>query len=245
MLRPTSPSRAMPLAQRAPPLASRWKWSWLTGRTIKRRDRRLRRVSAALANGLFRHPFAGFQQRLEIAEDPRPAAAALVRLVAAAHHAGDERGARGVVGEGEGAEAALVLPDLPCEARRGLGDHLAAELRMPRLHELARRIAFVDLAEDDLVRKATRLHFRAALVEIRAAFFQLVGHAPAIGVALRPFGLGDCIPDRLRLCLDVELVHLHGRGFVRHARQSSFSSSVLSARSAETLGSVYLSIHRS
>jgi hypothetical protein len=69
------------------------------------RDLRLRRVSVALGDGLGRHALAGFEQRLEIAEDPRPAAAALLRIAAAGHHAGHQRRALGVMGDGHRADA--------------------------------------------------------------------------------------------------------------------------------------------
>src|SRR2546421_138440 len=140
MLRPTSPTLAIVVAD-----GPRW-------------DLRLRRVSTALAIGLGRHSRAGFQQRLEIAEDPRPAAAALGRI---------------------------------------------------------------------------------------ATGLQLVFDAAAIGVALGPFGLGDRIPDRMGAGLYDDPVNQNGRCFVRHGHLSLSSSSALSARSAETSRSLYLSIHRS
>ena len=86
----------------------------LTGRAAKRRDLGLRRVSAASVDGLVRHTLAGFQQRLEIAEDPRPAAAALGRIATARHHAGDDCN-RDVMGDGDRAHA-LPLLDLVGEA---------------------------------------------------------------------------------------------------------------------------------
>src|SRR5258705_13771810 len=110
MFRPTSPSLAIVVAD-----GPRW-------------DLRLRRVSTALAIGLGRHARAGFQQRLEIAEDPWPAATALGRIATARHHAGDHRGARDIMGDGDRTHA-LPLLDLVCEARRQLRNHFRRELR--------------------------------------------------------------------------------------------------------------------
>ena len=78
-------------------------------------DLRLRRVSTVLAIGLGRHARAGFQQRLEIAEDPRPAAAALGRIATARHHAGDHRGVRDIMSDGDRTHA-LPLHDFVSEA---------------------------------------------------------------------------------------------------------------------------------
>ena len=78
-------------------------------------DLRLRRVSTALAIGLGRHARTGFQQRLEIAEDPRPAAAALGRIATARHHAGDHRGVRDIMSDGDRTHA-LPLHDFVSEA---------------------------------------------------------------------------------------------------------------------------------
>ena len=65
--------------------------------------------------GLDRHPLAGLQQRLEIAEDPRPAAAAFGRIATARHHAGDHRGARDIMRDGDRTHA-LPFYDFVCEA---------------------------------------------------------------------------------------------------------------------------------
>src|SRR6185295_15183768 len=93
--------------------------------------------------------------------------------------------------------------------------------------------------------QARRLHFGAGLVAILTTGLQLVFDATAITVALAPFGAGDRIPDGLGAGLNHNPEHLPGRCLFRHDRRSFFSNSVLSANSAETLRSLYLSIHRS
>src|SRR6478609_4020189 len=85
----------------------------------------------------------------------------------------------------------------------------------------------------------------AGLVVLVSAALQLVVDTAAIGVALGPFGFGDSIPDRLGARLDDDPEDQNGRCFVRHGNHSLSSSSALSASSAETSRSLYLSIRRS
>jgi hypothetical protein len=110
------------------------------------------------------------------------------------------RRALGVMGDGHRADAALVLRDLVGEAHVRLGRRIGAEQRVPGLHQLARRIALDDFADDDRVGEPRRLHLGARLVVVLAAGLQLIGGAAAITVAFGPFGLGDRVPDRRGAC---------------------------------------------
>ena len=137
----------------------------LEGRPRERRDQ----ASSARCNGSppsaagesGGHRLAGFQERLEVAENPWPSAAALGLIAAARDHAGKVRRARNVMGNGHGADAALILLDLIGQARmRFRGAGLVPD-RVPCLHQLAGRIAFDHLADDDLLGHAHRSHHGA------------------------------------------------------------------------------------
>src|SRR6266568_2095029 len=90
------------------------------------------------------------------------------------------------------------------------------------------------------------LHGLGRWYTVRTAGVQFVLHPPPKPVALRPFRVGDGIPDRLGRRLDVHPIDLGGHRRLHHGRHpASSSSSALSSASADTWRSLYLSIHRS
>src|SRR4029453_9221635 len=102
------------------------------------------------------------------------------------------------------------------------------------------RIDLNDLSVDGDLRRAHRPHLLASDPPVMTARAQVVVGLSAVAVPLRPLALGDRVPHRLGLLLDVPPIDL--RRCRRHHACSS--SSALRSASADTWRSVYLSIHR-
>src|SRR5918995_6860802 len=103
---------------------------------------------------------AGFEQRLQIAEDPAPAAACARVLAPAGEHVRQLRRAFELVDHGEPRGPALVLFDLERQAREPLRFEFRVHHHPPRLDELARRVDLDQLSIDDWSAHADLLHAR-------------------------------------------------------------------------------------
>jgi hypothetical protein len=115
-----------------------------------------------LARGLRRagsmERLARLEQRLQVAEDQGPSAAAL-------HDPGVARdlrrrpwGVLELVGNRQPRQANVVLRDVPRDARWSFGCDLLVPEEAPRLYELPRRVRLDDFAVDDHLRHAHLLH---------------------------------------------------------------------------------------
>src|SRR4051794_21449464 len=91
---------------------------------------------------------AGLQQRLEVAEDPGPAAAGPQLLERAGHHPGQPRRPGQLVGDGERGDAVLALLELVREPGEALGRQGRVHQHPERLDQPVRRIDLDDLTVD-------------------------------------------------------------------------------------------------
>src|SRR5688572_6964525 len=147
---------------------------------------------------LRRHRLPALQQRLEVAEDPQPAAA----LARSLQHTGDHRRVARrlleVVDDAETAHTAFAFRDLIREARESLGVEVGIHRHAPGDDELARRIRLDDFTIDDDAGESHRGHALIGEAAVLAARTQVVLVSQPVAEALRPFRLGDRVPDRLR-----------------------------------------------
>src|SRR5918994_3309432 len=197
-------------------------------------------VEARLVEGL-----AGFEQRLQIAEHPAPAAACAGVLAPAREDVRELRRSFELVDHGEPGGSAFVLLDFERQPREAFRFEFRVHDHAPRLDELARRVDLDQLTVDDRSAQADFLHAGSGQDPVGGTRPQVSLDRAAVAIAIRPLGLRDRIPDRLGRRVDVHPVDLGRHRRLRHRRHALSSNSFLRFASADTWRSVYLSIHRS
>src|SRR5688572_21314128 len=191
-----------------------------------------------------RQDLAGFDQALEVAENPVPATPAL-QVELALHGLGHRRRACQIVNDGQPGEACGRLFDFVRDLREAFALALFREQPPVRVHQAPRRYGFEDFAVDDYFRQPHALHVRIRARLKLAAGAQLEVHRSLVAVFLIPFGTRDRFPDDLGRSLDIDLEHLSVHARLRAGRHFLSSRSVFSSTSAETNGSAYLRVQRS
>src|SRR5688572_27501272 len=105
---------------------------------------------------------ACLEQRLQVAQDPAPAAAALLRELAR-HHPRHDGCALELVRYREATKAALCGLYFPRDTREAFGLVLLREQEAIGLHQLVGRVGLDDLAIDDDIRQAHLNHHRRSV----------------------------------------------------------------------------------